>query len=92
MLMVMKKKEKRSNGTETLKFSREKMDNEKVYREQELEVRKKDIEREGKKEMQERKHQDMVQLMQLQQQKTVQMQREFFRIPSSATATFHGTY
>ena len=80
MLMVMKKKEKRSNRTETLKFLREKMDNEKVYREQELEVRKKDIESEGKKEeIQERKHQDMVQLMQLQQQKTVQMQREFCR-------------
>ena len=41
------------------------MDNEKEYREQELEVRKKDIKREGKKEeKQEQRHQDMVQLMQ----------------------------
>ena len=51
-----KKEKRRSNGTEALKFLREKMDNEE-YREQELEVKQKDIERERKKEeRQEQRH------------------------------------
>ena len=78
-----KKEKRRSNGSDALQFLREKMDNEKEYREPKLEVRKKDIEREEKKaETEEKRHQDMIQMMQIQQQQMAQMQRNF--LPSQA--------
>ena len=75
-----KREKRRSNGSEALKFLREKMDNEKEYREKELDMRKRDVEQEEKKgEREEKRHQDMIQMMQMQQQQMQQMQMNFLQ-------------
>ncbi len=84
-----KREKRRSNGSEALKFLREKMDNEKEYREKELDMRKRDVEQEEKKgEREEKRHQDMIQMMQNAATTNATNANEFLAVPSSTAAAF----
>ena len=84
-----KKAKRRSNASEGFKFLREKMEYEKEYRQKELGMREKAIEKEEKKEeREEKRHADLMQMMQMQQQQMQQMQMNFMQAQGQQNQLF----
>ena len=73
-----RKVKRRSNGSEVVQFLKDRMGNENVLKDQELELKRQQLCREEKRqELEEGRHHDMMKMMQMQQQQTQQMQMNF---------------